>query len=54
MRLFLTILGALAAVALLWQAFHWVLGLAWGLVHLAILAAVILFIVGLVRRLLRV
>jgi hypothetical protein len=53
MRLFLTIVLALAAVVVLWRLLSWLLGLAMGLVWIAVVAAALIFAVGLVRRLMR-
>ena len=53
MRVFLAVLISLVVIAFLWRLLSWVIGMAMGLLYVALLCAAILFIVGLVRRLLR-
>ncbi len=53
MRLFLAIVIGLVALALLWRLLHWAIGMAVGLLYLALIVGAVVFVVGLVRRLLR-
>jgi hypothetical protein len=53
MRLFLAIVIGLVVLGLLWKLLHWALGLAMGLLWIAAIAAALLFVAGLVRRLIR-
>jgi hypothetical protein len=52
MRWILIVIGALILLPILWSLVKLALGLAFGIVHVAIILAVILFIVGLIRRML--
>ena len=54
MKLFWTILAALVAFMVLAPLLGFLLKITFGLVQLAILALVIVFIIGVVRRMLRV
>jgi hypothetical protein len=58
MSVWIKILLGVAAAALLWGLLRWLIGFTWGLVNfavglfwLALLVAAIIFVVGLVRRL---
>jgi membrane protein required for beta-lactamase induction len=52
MRWILILIGALILLPVAWKLLTFATGLAFGLVHLAIMLAVVIFLVGLVRRLL--
>lgn len=53
MKLAIAIVVTLVALAVLWRLLHLALGLAMGLVWIAMIAAVAIFVVGLFRRLIR-
>jgi hypothetical protein len=52
MRWIWILIAALVLLPLAWKLLNFAFGLAFGLLHLAVLLAVVIFLVGLVRRLL--
>jgi hypothetical protein len=51
MRFLFMLVAALVLLTLAWKLLGFITGLAFGLVHVAVLLAVVIFLVGLVRRL---
>ena len=51
MRLILLLIGALILLPLAWRLVMFATGVAFGLIHLAVMLVIVIFLVGLVRRL---
>ena len=54
MRLFLMILASLVVLAALWKLLSWALSLAMGLLWVALIVGAIVFVAGVLRRLMRI
>jgi hypothetical protein len=54
MRWLLLLIAALVLLPLVWKLLTFVTGIAFGLVQLAVLLAVVIFLIGLIRRLMLV
>jgi hypothetical protein len=52
MRWILLVIAALVLLPLAWKLLVFATGVAFGLIHLAVMLAIVIFLVGLVRRLL--
>ena len=51
MRLLLLLIGALILLPLAWRLVMFATGVAFSLIHLAVMLVIVIFLVGLVRRL---
>jgi hypothetical protein len=52
MRWILLLIAALVLLPVAWKLLGFITGVAFGLIHLAVMLAIVIFLVGLVRRLL--